>query len=145
MLHVVFALDRILDGLKSLKVDKSFQSIPLSEAFYKARTMLECATDEIICHADIEYAIWTIRQDVNISTGHVEILQDLDGRDKPGHDECRQTYPAPTAFLRYARCTTQLQPGGCDCNSGEAMSLAGFAAEGACVGIASLTRRSCAD
>ena len=35
-------------------------------------------------------------------------------------------YPAPTAFLRQARCTAQVQPGGC-----EVTSLAGTAAIGA--------------
>jgi hypothetical protein len=48
-------------------------------------------------------------------------------------------YPA-RAFLRYARCTAQLQPGGC-----EATSLAGAAVAGARVGIASFSERSCAD
>src|SRR6201996_3504040 len=41
-----------------------------------------------------------------------------------------QAYPA-TFFLRQARCTAHVQPGGCDCISGEAISLAGF--EGATV------------
>ena len=45
-----------------------------------------------------------------------------------------QAYPA-TFFLRHARCTAQVQPGGCDCISGEAISLAGFA-EGATVSFA---------
>src|SRR5712691_5454918 len=49
------------------------------------------------------------------------------------------------AFLRYARCTAQLQPGGWVARSVEATSLAGTAEVGACVGIASFTRRSCAD
>jgi hypothetical protein len=54
------------------------------------------------------------------------------------------------AFFRYARCTAQLQPGGWEANSLVAKSLvatslAGTADAGARVGIASLTRRSCAD
>src|SRR5882757_3535703 len=49
------------------------------------------------------------------------------------------------AFLRYARCTAQLQPAGCAASSGDATSLAGAADDGASVGIACLTRRSCAD
>src|SRR5258707_4619525 len=47
---------------------------------------------------------------------------------------------ALAAFLRYARCTAQVQPGGCD-----ETSLAGTAAARASVDIAPFTRRSCAD
>ena len=49
------------------------------------------------------------------------------------------TYPAPTFFLRYARCTAQLQPAGCDDNSFASTSLAGVAADGASFGIAYAT------
>src|SRR5580704_15847448 len=56
-----------------------------------------------------------------------------------------RAYPALAAFLRYARCTAQLHPGGWAAISFEATSLAGTADIGASVGIASLTRRSCAD
>src|SRR5258706_5998214 len=62
-----------------------------------------------------------------------------------GRGEGVAAYPALTAFFRYARCTAQLQPGGCAASSVEATSLAGTAVAGACVGIASFTRRSCAD
>jgi hypothetical protein len=51
--------------------------------------MLEYPADEIACHADIQNAVRTIGQNVNVSTCHAEILQDVDGRDKPGHDELR--------------------------------------------------------
>jgi hypothetical protein len=56
-----------------------------------------------------------------------------------------QDHPALAAFLRQARCTAQLQPGGCEATSSGEASLAGAAEIGATVGIASLTRRSCAD
>src|SRR5436190_22282070 len=60
-----------------------------------------------------------------------------------------KSYFAPTAVLRQARCTAQVQPGGCDASwvsaSFAALSLAGTDAAGARVGIASLTRRSCAE
>src|SRR5450759_2268182 len=56
-----------------------------------------------------------------------------------GMTESVKRYPALTAFLRHARCTAQEQPGGCDDTS-----LAGAADDGASVGIASFTRRSCA-
>jgi hypothetical protein len=39
------------------------------------------------CFAGIQNAVRTIGQNINVSTCHAEILQDVDGRDKPGHDE----------------------------------------------------------
>ena len=60
----------------------------------------------------------------------------MDHRVKPGDDRIK---PPPAAFLRQARCTAQVQPGGW-----EATSLAGTAA-GAWVGMASFTARSAAD
>jgi len=62
-----------------------------------------------------------------------------------GRGEGVAAYPALAAFFLYARCTAQLQPGGCVANSVEATSLAGAAVVGDCVGITSFTRRSCAD
>jgi len=62
-----------------------------------------------------------------------------------GEGKRAECHPALAAFLRYARCTAQVQPGGCDCISFDVTSLAGAAEEGACVGIASFTRRSCVD
>ena len=53
-------------------------------------------------------------------------------------------YPAPTAFFRQARCSAQVQPGGCEARSADARSLAG-AAVGATVGIASFKARASAD
>jgi hypothetical protein len=45
-----------------------------------------------------------------------------------------ENYPALTAFLRYARCTAQLQPGGCEATS---LAGSGTGAVGASVGILS--------
>src|SRR6516165_1179920 len=58
---------------------------------------------------------------------------------------CWEYYPAPTAFLRQARCTAQVQPGGCDRSSFASMSLAGAAEKVGSFGIASRKERSCAD
>jgi len=54
-------------------------------------------------------------------------------------------YPAPTAFLRQARCTAQVQPGGCERNSFASISLAGAAENVGSFGIASRNERSCVD
>ena len=46
----------------------------------------EYGPDEVARYADIQDAVRTIGQNVDVATCHVEILQDVDGRDKPGHD-----------------------------------------------------------
>src|SRR5262249_32586164 len=63
-----------------------------------------------------------------------------------GGERKPRDYPAPTAFFRQARCTAQVQPGGCDAssfeaNSFDATSLAGDAT-GTALGIASFTART---
>ena len=49
--------------------------------------MLKYPTDQIIRHPNVQNAVQAIGQNINVSTSHAEILQDVDGRDKPGHDE----------------------------------------------------------
>jgi hypothetical protein len=87
MLDVVFALDGVTDVVEPFEIDQSLQSIPLSEAFDESRAMLKYPTDQIIRHPDVQNAVRAIGQNINVSTSHAEILQDVDGRDKPGPDE----------------------------------------------------------
>ena len=61
-------------GRRSLEIDR------------ESGAMLEYPADKIARHADIQDAVRTIGQNVDVATCHVEILQDVDGRDKPGHD-----------------------------------------------------------
>jgi hypothetical protein len=86
MLDIMLALDRILDCLESLEIDEPFQSISFRKAFDETGSMLEYAADKIVCDADIEDAVRSIGHEVNEAAGHA-ILQDVDGRDKPGHDD----------------------------------------------------------
>src|SRR5665213_1556168 len=80
MLDVVLALD----GVELLKIDKPLQSISFGEAIDESGAMLEHAADEVVRYADVQDAVRAIGQNVNVSTSHVGILQDVDGRDKPG-------------------------------------------------------------
>ena len=86
MLDIVLALNSITDIVEPLEVDQSFQTVLLGKAIDKSRAMLEYAADKIVCYTDVENAVRTIGQNINISTCHADILQDVDGRDKPGHD-----------------------------------------------------------
>ena len=124
MLDVVLALDGSPDVVKPLEIDEPVQSVSFGKAFDETRPMLERAANQIIRHADIKNAVRSIGQNVNVPAAcHAEILQDVDGRDKPGHDDdgyilcshrgmtvclgkARAAYPAPTAFLRQATGST---------------------------------------
>ena len=87
MLDVVLALDGISDVVELLEVDRPLQAVSLRKAVDEAGLMFEYSADKIACHADVKDAVRTIGQNVDVSTCHTEILQDVDGRDKPGHDE----------------------------------------------------------
>jgi hypothetical protein len=97
MLDVVFALDGTSDVVKPLEVNKLLHPIPFGKALDESRSMFENPTDEIVCHANVKNAVRTTCQNVNITAVcHVEILQDVDGRDigakqsfvaSPGHDD----------------------------------------------------------
>ena len=90
MFNVVLALNGIADVVETLKIDQPLQPIPFGKAIDESGTMLEYPTNKIACHPDIENAVRTIGQNVDVSACHDAILQDVDGRDKPGHDELRE-------------------------------------------------------
>jgi hypothetical protein len=94
VLNVVLALDGGADVVESFEVHQSLQSIPLDESLDESRAMLKNPTNEIVRHPNVQNAVRSIGQNLNVSTCHVESLQDVDGRDKPGHDEikCCQEY-----------------------------------------------------
>ena len=92
MLDVVLALDGVTDVIEPFEIDQSLQSIPLGEAFDESGTMLKYPADKIVRHPDVQNAVRTIGQNIDVSTCHAEILQDVDGRDKPGHDELRDLH-----------------------------------------------------
>jgi hypothetical protein len=87
MFDVVLALDCLPDFVETFKIDEALQSMALCKAINEPRPMFEHSTDKIIGHANVQGAVESIGQNVNIATGHREIVKDVDGRDKPGHDE----------------------------------------------------------
>jgi len=90
MFDIVLTLNGVADVFESFEIDQSLQSVPLGEAFDESRAMFEHSTNKIVCHPNVKDAIRTIGQNIDVSTCHAEILQDVDGRDKPGHDEFRE-------------------------------------------------------
>jgi len=87
MFDVVFALNCRSDVLKSLEINEPLQSVAAGKSFDVSRTMFEHASNEIFRHADVKNAIWAICQNINVSACHAQILQDVDGLDKPDHDD----------------------------------------------------------
>jgi hypothetical protein len=87
MFDVVLALDCLPDVLETFKIDQALQSMAPCKAINEPRPMFEHSTDKIIRHSTAKGAVGSIGQNVNIATGHREIVKDVDGRDKTGHDE----------------------------------------------------------
>ena len=86
MLDGVFALNGVPDVVELLEVNQSLQSISLGETGDEPGTMLEYPTHKVARHADIQNAVRSVGQNVNVAAFHAVSLQDVDGRDKPGHD-----------------------------------------------------------
>src|SRR5205807_1254840 len=83
MFDVVFALDGVADVIKRLEVDQPLQAVSLREAIDESGAMFEDAANEVVCHANVEDTIGSIGQKINVTACHAEIVQDVDGRDKP--------------------------------------------------------------
>jgi hypothetical protein len=86
MFHVVFALDGRPNVVVLLVPNKHFQTISCCEAFDLPCSMLPRALRQVACHAKIKRSVWFICLNVNPTASHADILEDVDGRDKPGHD-----------------------------------------------------------
>jgi hypothetical protein len=86
MFDVVLALDGISNVVKLFEIDEPLQAISFGEAFDVSGAMLEDPMNEIARHPDIVDAVGLIVHDVNVAARHADILQDVDGRDKPGHN-----------------------------------------------------------
>ena len=74
MFDVVLTLNGVPDIFEALEVNKRLQSVLFGEAIDKAGTMLEYATNEIVSHTDVQDAVATVRQNVNPTACHVEML-----------------------------------------------------------------------
>ena len=77
MLDIMLALDSIADVVKSFEIDQSLQSMLFGEAVDESRAMFEDAANKIVCHPDIKDAVGSIGQNVDVTTCHAEILQDV--------------------------------------------------------------------
>jgi hypothetical protein len=87
MLDIMLALNSIADVIELLEIDQPLQAVSFGKSIDETGTVFEYPADKIARHSDIENPVGTIGQNVNVPARHADILQDVDGRDKPGHDE----------------------------------------------------------
>jgi hypothetical protein len=72
MLDVMFALNRALNTLELLEIDKFLETMTFRKAFDEAGAVLENSTDQIICHPDVKNAVRTTCQKINKTACHPE-------------------------------------------------------------------------
>ncbi len=89
VLDVVLALDSGLDILEMFEVHQPLQPVSLGEAVHETFAVLIHAADQIAGDADIQDAVRPVSQNIDIAASHAAPPQDVDGRDKPGHDVLR--------------------------------------------------------
>jgi hypothetical protein len=88
MLDIVLALDRSLNVVKLFEINETFQPMPLGKPVNKSGSMFKNAAYEVARHSDIQNAVGSVGEDVDVSAlYHGTKVKDVDGRDKPGHDE----------------------------------------------------------
>jgi hypothetical protein len=88
MLDIVLALDCHPNVIKSFKIDEAFQPMSLGKSVDESGSMLKNAANQVIRYPNIQNPVGTICQNVNVTaTCHGATVKDVDGRDKPGHDE----------------------------------------------------------
>ncbi len=83
----MLALDSSANVVEYFEVYELFQPVSFGETFDSAGAMLENSPDKIARYTDIQNAIGPVGQKINIAACHLAIMEDVDGRDKPGHDE----------------------------------------------------------
>src|SRR6202043_2109586 len=72
MLDVALALYSVVDVVEPFEIDQSLQSVPLGVAFDKSGAMLKHPTNKIVRHPDIQNAVRTFGQNINVATCHAE-------------------------------------------------------------------------
>src|SRR5437773_10564963 len=93
MLNGLLALNCEPDIVVMLAIDEHFKSVALAETFDQSLTVFEGAPGQVAGDAGIENAVAPIGDQIKPTARHLCIEEDVDGRDKPGHDQTQ-----PQAF-----------------------------------------------
>ena len=86
MLDVVLSLNGGPNIVKVLKIDQALEAMSPCKSVNTSLAVLIYAANKVVSHADVKDAVRFIGQKINVATAHMLMLQDVDGRDKPGHD-----------------------------------------------------------
>jgi hypothetical protein len=88
MLDIMLALDCHPNVIKSFKIDEAFQPMSLGKPVNESGSMFKNAANQVIRYPNIQDPVGAICQNVDVTaTRHGAAVKDVDGRDKPGHDE----------------------------------------------------------
>jgi hypothetical protein len=86
MLDGLLTLNGVANVVETFVVDELLQSVALGESLDRSRTVFVRTAWKIGRYADIENAIAFVGNEVHEAARHSSLKQDVDGRDKPGHD-----------------------------------------------------------
>ena len=87
VLDVVFALNGRLNIFVMFEVDEPLDCVSFRKSRDQAIAMLVDSSHEVVRNTHVQDAVGCARQYVKIATCHAHKMKDVDGRDKPGHDE----------------------------------------------------------
>ena len=71
----------------NFEIDEPVDFIPAGKPRNKAVPVFIHASNQVVCHADVDCPARAACEDINIELSHVRNMPKRDGRDKPGHDE----------------------------------------------------------
>jgi hypothetical protein len=88
MLDIVLALNCHPNVIKSFKIDEAFQPVSLGKPVNETGSMFKNAADQVARYPYMQNPVGAICQNVDVTASdHGAIVKDVDGRDKPGHDD----------------------------------------------------------
>jgi hypothetical protein len=80
---------RGLDIFVTFEVNKAFDRILLGKSRNESVSMFVDSSNKVACHSNVQDAVGSACQNVYVAAEHTRIVRDVDGRDKPGHDEVK--------------------------------------------------------
>ena len=83
MFHVFFALNRGQRSRMNFEIYKLMDVVSLRESGNESIAVLIHASNQVVCHADVDRPTGTACEDINVELPHVRNMPKRDGRDKP--------------------------------------------------------------
>ena len=80
---------RGLDIFVTFEVNKAFDRILLGKSRNESVSMFVDSSNKVACHSNVQDPVGSACQDVYVAAEHEPTMKNVDGRDKPGHDDVR--------------------------------------------------------